>query len=107
MKFTDGYWRNRNDFNIYNVAEVYDIKIENDALSLLCPHFNIQNRGQTLCGPLLNITLSSPMENIISVKIEHYKGLIDKGPNYNLNKTTAYKATVKQINDEYTIKVAS
>ena len=64
MKFTDGYWRNRNDFNIYNVAEVYDIKIENDALSLLCPHFNSKIEVRRSVA-LFNITLSSSFKNII------------------------------------------
>jgi len=55
-------------------AQVYDKKQTNHSLTLFAPTKRIWNRGSTLDGPLLTIRLSSPHEDIIRVRIEHFSG---------------------------------
>lgn len=87
MKFTDGFWRTKDNVNVYNAAEVFDVEKDNDSITVYAPHFHVSNRGQTLWGPLLTVSFSSPMEGVICVKACHYKGLQDKGPHFAINKS--------------------
>src|SRR5690554_5093037 len=87
MKFTDGLWLKREGVEIYSPAEVFDYKIEDKKLIMTLPHTKIQNRGQTLAGPVITMEISSPAPDIIGIKAYHYKGILKKGPNFELNKT--------------------
>lgn len=86
MKFTDGFWRNRENVEIYNAAGVYDLEIGPGSITAHAPFFNVENRGQTLSGPLLTFRFSSPMADVIRVQMWHYKGCPDQGPSFNINK---------------------
>jgi alpha-D-xyloside xylohydrolase len=74
MKFTNGLWLNREGVNIYSPAEVVDMSTDGNTLTLTLPHIKIVNRGQTLSGPVLTAEISSPMADVIRVKVYHYKG---------------------------------
>jgi len=78
MKFTDGYWHVRKGVTPHYAAQAHDIEIEKDSLTVYAPTKKLQNRGDTLNLPLLTIQYSSPIENVIRVKILHHKG---GGPN--------------------------
>jgi alpha-D-xyloside xylohydrolase len=80
MKFTDGQWMHQPDITANYPAEAYDIEPTKDGLVVYAPTSAIKHRGDTLKGPLLTVTLSSPMEGVIRVKVEHYKGLKQKVP---------------------------
>jgi alpha-D-xyloside xylohydrolase len=84
MKFTDGFWRNRDDFEVFNSAKVYDIESDSDSITAYAPHFDVQNRGQTLWGPLLTYRFSSPLENVIRVQVWHFSGSPRKAPEFEL-----------------------
>lgn len=85
MKFTDGYWMKKKGVNIYNAAEVYDVKKDPDSVTIYCPPVKVVHRGQTLGGPLLTIRFSSPRENIIRVQVYHFMGGAQKEPAFELN----------------------
>ncbi|HEX3029903.1 MAG TPA: alpha-xylosidase [Clostridia bacterium] len=85
MKFTDGFWRNKEGYNVYNAAKVYELETDENSITAYAPHFNVTNRGQTLWGPMLTIRFSSPIADVIRVQVWHYKGLEDKGPSFEVN----------------------
>ena len=74
MKFTDGNWMLQPGLKAYHPAEAYDIERRGDSLVVHAPTHKINHRGATLTGPLLEIELSSPMEGIVKVSLEHYSG---------------------------------
>ena len=78
MKFTDGLWQLQPGVTSHSPAETRAITREENRLIVHTPTRQIRHRGDTLGGPLLTWTLSSPMEGIIRVRIEHYAG----GPNH-------------------------
>ena len=47
-----------------------------DKLIVDAPVRPIRDRGDTLQGPLLTVTLGSPMPDIIRVRIEHFRGTL-------------------------------
>ena len=78
MKFTDGYWMFKEGFEQSNAIEVYDYKVENNRIVLYTPFKSIQTKGDTLNLGMLTIEISSPIENVISVKAYHHLGSIKK-----------------------------
>jgi len=80
MKFTDGQWMHQPDITANYPAEAYDIEPTKDGLVVYAPTSAIKHRGDTLKGPLLTVTLSSPMEGVLRVRVEHYRGLNQKVP---------------------------
>ena len=85
MKFSDGQWQNRKGVNVYSPAEIRDIEVEEDKVTIYTPNHPIKHRGDTLGSPLLTITYTTPIPDVIGVKITHYQGLIEKGPEFSLN----------------------
>ncbi|HEY5954704.1 MAG TPA: alpha-xylosidase [Terrimicrobiaceae bacterium] len=80
MKFTDGQWLLQPGVTAHYAAEVRSINVEGDRLVLSVPVRVIRDRGDTLQGPLLTITLSSPMAGVVRVRIEHFAGGLRRGP---------------------------
>jgi alpha-D-xyloside xylohydrolase len=80
MKFTDGQWLTRPGVTAHYAAEARSIDSLGDKLVIHAPVRPIKNRGETLQGPLLTITLSAPLPDIIRVRIEHFAGRLARGP---------------------------
>jgi alpha-D-xyloside xylohydrolase len=84
MKFINGNWLLKEGVTGSFPEEVYRYTKEEDSLSLLAPTHPIKHRGMTLFGAVLTIELSSPLENVIRVKIAHDKGVAGKGPRFEI-----------------------
>ncbi|MCP2241270.1 hypothetical protein [Thermoanaerobacterium thermosaccharolyticum] len=82
MKFTDGNWLVREEYKIFGATEVNDYEISDNSVILYVPTFHVNSRGDTLGGPLLTVEISSPMEDVISVKLYHFKGKTRKSPKF-------------------------
>ena len=54
--------------------EAYDIVAGEHSLTVTAPTKVIHVRGDTLNRPVLTVTLSSPLPNVVGVKIEHFQG---------------------------------
>ncbi len=65
-------------------AEAYDVEAAEGTLRIYAPTHPIRHRGDTLQGPLLTIELSTPMPDVICVKIRNYIGEQARGPNFPL-----------------------
>jgi len=98
MKFTDGYWQIRAGMTPHYAAQVHDIEIDNDTLTVYAPTKKLQGRGDTLNLPLLTVQYSSPMENVIGVKIIHHKGRQPSKPEFEINQQSDLQITTS--NDE-------
>ncbi len=85
MKFTDGYWMVREGMHPLHPAEAYDIWSSDDAMTVYAPTSRITRRGDTLNRPVVTVTYSSPMPDVIRVRIEHHQGAVDPGPSFALH----------------------
>lgn len=74
MKFTDGFWQLRPGVTALYAREVYDIEARGDELVITAPTAVITGRGATLNRPVLTVTLHSPLEGVIGVRVEHWSG---------------------------------
>jgi alpha-D-xyloside xylohydrolase len=81
MKFTDGNWLLQPGVHPHHPAEAYELAQEEDGvLTIFAPTRPIRHRGDTLQGPLLTIKISSPMDDVIRVRVEHFTGAPERGP---------------------------
>ncbi|MCY9806148.1 alpha-xylosidase [Lentilactobacillus senioris] len=83
MKFTDGYWLDRPQYEIQSPKEIFDYKQEDDKLTLYAPFKYINERGDELNLGMSTIELTSPVEGVIGVKLTHFDQP-DRGPAFQL-----------------------
>lgn len=78
MKFTDGFWQLRPGVTALYAQEAYDIwpteTADGQALVVTAPTAVIAKRGDTLNRPVLTVTLSSPLEGVVRVRVAHHEG---------------------------------
>ncbi|MCW5943457.1 MAG: alpha-xylosidase [Fimbriimonadaceae bacterium] len=82
MKFTDGAWLVRPGVRMHYAAEVFEVEATPEALTLILPTRPIRHPGDTLQGPLLELRLSSPMPDVIRVRLRHFTGGADPKPSF-------------------------
>jgi alpha-D-xyloside xylohydrolase len=75
-------------------AQVHDVDVEPDALTVYAPTKRLAGRGDTLNLPLLTFRFSSPMENVIRVQMWHHKGGRPRAPEFELVPQPAPQVTV-------------
>ena len=96
MKFSDGYWLNQKGYTVSYASQAYETEITETSVKILVTPSHIWNRGQTLGGPNLEMTISSTQENVIKVSVVHYKGTLNCGPEFVLNDDCGYKPTITE-----------
>ncbi|CAM3600460.1 alpha-xylosidase [Erysipelothrix urinaevulpis] len=87
MKFTDGYWLIRDEFEMHYSEQLRDYTILDDSLVLYAPFKKITHKGTTLNIGMSMITIDSPADDAIRVRMKHFEELFD--PRYEIkeNKT--------------------
>ncbi|TVQ17902.1 MAG: alpha-xylosidase [Spirochaetaceae bacterium] len=108
MKFTEGFWRMRDDVRAVFAAEARSISIapRDDgipAITVFAPTKAIAHRGDTLNIASLTVTLWSPIEGVIGVKLVHHAGAVDPGPNFAISRDDRFTASVDERDDNVSI----
>jgi len=85
MKFTDGYWQNREGMIPYFATQVHETISESDALIVFAATRTFAARSDSIDLPMLTIRFSAPMENVIRVQIFHHKGMQLREPQFILS----------------------
>ncbi len=98
MKFSDGFWRMRPGVTAWHPVEAYDVCESLDALTIYAPTRRIEHRGHTLGGPLVTIRLSSPLPDVVGVRLTHFEGEVPQKPEFPL--ATAPGPVVVSATDE-------
>ncbi|WP_130859547.1 alpha-xylosidase [Gracilibacillus phocaeensis] len=82
MKFTDGNWLVREGYSIHFPRFIHEVVEKDGVITLYAPCKYINNRGNTLDGPLLTIKISAPLNDVIRVQTWHFTGRKAKYPNF-------------------------
>lgn len=82
MKFTNGYWLIRPNFQMQYATQAVRVEKRPDALHVLSACRPIHHRGDTLDGGTLDVTFTAPRENIIRVTVNHFAGKRDNAPHF-------------------------
>ncbi|MEU8361652.1 alpha-xylosidase [Nonomuraea sp. NPDC048882] len=80
MKFKDGYWRMRPGVRADYATSAHDVTAERGSVRILAPTREIVRRGNTIDGPVLRVDLSSPMPDVIRVRVVHLAGSVPAAP---------------------------
>lgn len=72
MKFTDGYWMNRKGVSTFHPAQVHAVETTPDSLTVYASIKPLRHRGDTLNTPLLALEFSSPLPDVIRVRLTHF-----------------------------------
>ncbi len=84
MKFTNGYWLIRPNFQMQYATQAVRVEKRPDALHVLSACRPIHHRGDTLDGGTLDVTFTAPRENIIRVTVTHFAGKRDNAPHFEI-----------------------
>ena len=97
MKFSNGCWLNKKGTEVFSPAEVYFINNEEKTpiktlggftcreIRLCAPTHKINQRGDTLGGVNLTVRISSPYPEILRIRTDHYPGVRERNPKFELN----------------------
>ncbi|TCT44944.1 alpha-xylosidase [Martelella mediterranea] len=94
MKFSDGNWHVPEHLHLLNPVEVFDARDEGDSLLILAPTTPQPDRANQINAKLLRLRFFSPMEGVIGVRFEHFRGGLDKGPHFELYPDAAFKPEI-------------
>lgn len=75
MKFNDGYWLLKDGVRPAYGIQVTKSSFNSDVLNLNVSSKIIRHRGDTLGGPVFDVNFHSPTENVVGVRITHFKGV--------------------------------
>ena len=103
MKFSNGHWLLKKGCDCFSPAEVYFSKIEENKVTILAPTHHISHRGDTLGGANLTIEITAPMKEVIGIKTYHYKGVVAKGPEFELDNISGGNMCCQDLEDKLVI----
>ena len=95
MKFTNGYWLMKNEIQAHFAGCAIEPEQQGNELVVYAPERPIRHRGDTLSMQLLTIRYSSPIRNVIKVRISHFEGGLDKGPHFPLENDPGFKPSIQ------------
>lgn len=101
MKYLNGNWLIQDGFSVDYGKSIYDYKIEKSKLTLWLPFKEITDPGMTLDDGMLTVEITAPRKNIIDIKIINFKGEVDHGPNFKLNKDVDFEPRIVEQQDKF------
>ncbi|GAB2967469.1 alpha-xylosidase [Saccharothrix stipae] len=94
MKFSNGYWLLRPGVEAAYPVEVHDVTAGTGEVVVHASTRPIRRRGDMLKGPVVTLGLTSPMADVIGVRITHFSGEVAKEPAFELATDSAHEAKV-------------
>ena len=80
MKFTDGQWVYKKNMSHLVPAELYSYDCSDNEVTLYAPFNAVNDRADTLDQGMLTVSIRSPLENVLTIKITHHAGALNRGP---------------------------
>ncbi|MBN9376025.1 MAG: alpha-xylosidase, partial [Cellulomonas sp.] len=101
MKFTNGYWLDRDGFSVLRAVEVRDVVADPEAgtLTVYAATKRVRGRGDTLNAPLLTVTYSAPAPGVVRVRIAHFDGGVERRPRFTVAAVPGFVPQVR-VDDE-------
>jgi alpha-D-xyloside xylohydrolase len=106
MKFSDGNWLIRKGFQVSNPVQAHDFDIRPNSITAYASPRPIQDRSGMLDTMLLTVKFSSPMPDVICVKLSHHKGTRNQGPAFEISRDEA-GAGIEITENEQEVRMTS
>jgi alpha-D-xyloside xylohydrolase len=85
MKFTKGYWQNREGVTALHPVALHSATATAESLTVLASTRPLTGRADTLDTALVTVTCSSPMADVIRVELSHFRGARRGRPAFHLH----------------------
>ncbi len=102
MKFSDGYWLLRDGVRALYPAHVHEVQADADSLTVYAPTRRVTERGDTLDNPVLTVVCTTPMPDVIAVRVSNHQGGRPRGPEFPLHRDPAVEPRVDDDADRIT-----
>lgn len=99
MKFTNGYWLLKEEYEPVYAVEYADRNVEGDNLTVYVPAKHVAGRSDSLNLGMLTFRFSSPADDVIKVSVTHFEGALEKGPYAEIHESAAHVSI--QEDDEH------
>ncbi|GAF20230.1 LOW QUALITY PROTEIN: alpha-xylosidase [Bacillus sp. JCM 19046] len=100
MKFTDGNWLVKDGFDLIPGDQLFTTDHDSHSLTAYVAPRSVSERGGQLDVPLLTVTYTSPIEDVIRVQITRHKGRKKVAPAFTIhdqNKSVLVEKTAESI----------
>lgn len=104
MRFTEGLWQDRCGYKIHRAHNAWRYEITEQRVRVMVPCFEIRTMKDTTSGPLLHFEFSSPGIDMIAVRVFHFSGEVESGPEFALSRSNL---PMNVTEDENTITMES
>ena len=104
MKFHNGCWLFKEGYGCFSPQHVYEVRKNTDEVVLCAPTSRIMHKGDTLGGINLTVRITAPMPEVIRVQTYHHKGVVDRGPKFELNLPETGKLDVEETEATLTVR---
>lgn len=86
MRFTDGIWEEAKGIRQHKVHSLWEYKISDEGIEAFVPCAEIRDLNDTTYGPAMTVWFTSPRREVIKIRVNHYDGKLEKGPEFELFK---------------------
>ncbi|WP_068618778.1 alpha-xylosidase [Paenibacillus tuaregi] len=100
MKFTDGNWLIKEGYTLDNAVQIHDCEVTGRTLAAYVSTTPLNGRGTMINTTLLTVKFHSPAPGVIGVKLIHFDGIRDAGPNFELHTDSTHPVTVMENEQE-------
>ena len=107
MKFSNGCWLQKEGCSCFAPQEVYYTDIKSNSVSLLIPTYHVYTRGDVLGNINLTMLITSPMPDILRIRVYHYKNAVFCEPEFDLKVKDEIPLEVTDSSEEITVKTGS
>jgi len=104
MKFHNGCWLLKEGFASFSPAQVYEVRRGESEAVLCAPTAKIRHKGDTLGGINLTVRITAPMPEVIRVQVCHYKGVRNRGPEFELNLPQEERLDLEETEQELRVR---
>lgn len=101
MKYADGFWLDKPGYGVNYAAQAYEVTTDGRSVKVFATCRYIENRGQMLDGPCLEITFTSTLENTIKVTVEHFRGRVRKAPSFELYENERFEPVINETGSTF------
>ncbi|WP_028974587.1 alpha-xylosidase [Spirochaeta cellobiosiphila] len=85
MKFTEGQWLIKSEYNTLRLATVFDSQFDGSKYSLYVSSKPIETRANTIDQGSLTFEIEAPIPEVFKIRIYHHKGTSDSKVHFTLN----------------------
>ena len=108
MKFTNGFWLVRDEFQADYVRDIYEVEERENELLAFAPYKQIQGRGDTLNIGMMTYTFTAPAKDILGIHMVNHTGNYVKSPSFelygDLDKSPERKCEKASGKEKWTLK---